>query len=103
MARVSIPDINQSIADPNRIKEFLAPFGIRYERWDTDDCRVSDNCSEQDILSAYSPEIERLKKEGGYVTADVINVNRETPGLDAMLAKFDKEHTHSEDEVRFVV
>jgi 1,2-dihydroxy-3-keto-5-methylthiopentene dioxygenase len=30
-------------------------------------------------------------------------VNSQTPNLDAMLAKFDKEHTHSEDEVRFTV
>ncbi|MEN0111372.1 MAG: cupin domain-containing protein, partial [Planctomycetota bacterium] len=34
---------------------------------------------------------------------DVINVSPDTPNLDAMLAKFDKEHTHSEDEVRFTV
>jgi 1,2-dihydroxy-3-keto-5-methylthiopentene dioxygenase len=51
----------------------------------------------------YAPEIERLKKQGGYVTADVINVNPQTPNLDAMLQKFSKEHTHSEDEVRFIV
>lgn len=37
------------------------------------------------------------------MTADVINVNPETPGLDEMLAKFSKEHTHTEDEVRFTV
>jgi 1,2-dihydroxy-3-keto-5-methylthiopentene dioxygenase len=37
------------------------------------------------------------------VTADVIDVQAETPGLDAMLARFDKEHTHSEDEVRFIL
>ncbi|MFN9915503.1 MAG: acireductone dioxygenase, partial [Pirellulaceae bacterium] len=37
------------------------------------------------------------------MTADVINVHRETPGLDAMLARFNQEHTHSEDEVRFTV
>ena len=33
----------------------------------------------------------------------MINVNPETPGLDQMLAKFDKEHLHTEDEVRFTV
>ena len=37
------------------------------------------------------------------MTADVINVTPETPGLDAMLEKFSKEHTHTEDEVRFTV
>ena len=55
------------------------------------------------ILEAFAPEIERLKEQGGFVTADVINVTADTPGLDEMLAKFDKEHTHSEDEVRFTV
>jgi 1,2-dihydroxy-3-keto-5-methylthiopentene dioxygenase len=37
------------------------------------------------------------------VTADVIDVNPSTPNLDAMLARFDKEHTHDEDEVRFIL
>jgi len=48
-------------------------------------------------------EIEELKVRGGYVTADVIDVNVQTPGLDAMLAKFNREHWHSEDEVRFII
>jgi 1,2-dihydroxy-3-keto-5-methylthiopentene dioxygenase len=37
------------------------------------------------------------------VTADVIDVRPETPNLDTMLAKFAKEHTHTEDEVRFIL
>jgi len=44
-----------------------------------------------------------MKRLGGYQTADVIDVSPETPGLDGMLAKFDREHTHSEDEVRFIL
>lgn len=44
-----------------------------------------------------------MKEAGGYVTADVIDVTPATPGLDAMIAKFNKEHRHSEDEVRFIV
>ena len=55
------------------------------------------------ILEEFAPEIESLKERGNFVTADVINVNADTPNLDEMLAKFDKEHTHSEDEVRFTV
>ncbi len=61
------------------------------------------DCSTEDVLSAYGREIEDMKRRGGYVTADVIDVKPETPGLDAMLARFDKEHTHSEDEVRFIL
>jgi len=48
-------------------------------------------------------EIETLKARNGYTTADVISLRPETPNLDVMLAKFDKEHLHTEDEVRFVV
>jgi 1,2-dihydroxy-3-keto-5-methylthiopentene dioxygenase len=59
--------------------------------------------TDADILAEYAPEIERVKAAGGFVTADVINVHPDTPNLDAMLAKFNKEHTHSEDEVRFTV
>jgi 1,2-dihydroxy-3-keto-5-methylthiopentene dioxygenase len=55
------------------------------------------------VLEAYAPEIERLKQEGGYVTADVIDVRPDTPGLEAMLEKFRREHWHDEDEVRFIV
>ena len=33
----------------------------------------------------------------------MIDVNPATPNLDEMLAKFDKEHTHSEDEVRVIL
>lgn len=102
MATVHIPDSNRSITDPVEINGFLAPFGIRYEKWDVEG-RIGSAATDEEILNAYRPEIERLKAEGGYVTADVINVQSDTPGLDEMLAKFDKEHTHSEDEVRFTV
>jgi len=83
------------------IRAELAVLGIDYERWRLD--RVSADASAAEVLAAYSDEIEEMKLRGGYVTADVIDVNPETPDLDAMLAKFDKEHTHSEDEVRFIL
>ena len=102
MARVHVPDQNREISEVDSIRSFLAPFGIWYEKWDVDG-RIGPNASNEEILAAYSPEIERLKAAGGFVTADVINVNPETPNLEQMLQKFDKEHTHSEDEVRFTV
>lgn len=85
------------------VREKLAEIGVDYDRWDADETRVSDDATNEEILVAYAPEIEELKSRGGYVTADVINVVPETPGLEEMLSKFDREHTHSEDEVRFVV
>jgi 1,2-dihydroxy-3-keto-5-methylthiopentene dioxygenase len=76
-------------------------LGIDYERWNLD--RVPPEASAESVLAAYSHEIDETKQRGGYVTADVIDVNSATPGLEAMLARFDKEHTHSEDEVRFIL
>ncbi|PYX50947.1 MAG: hypothetical protein DMG76_33390 [Acidobacteria bacterium] len=46
---------------------------------------------------------EELKRRGGYVTAGAIDVSPETPNLEVMLAKFNREHWHDEDEVRFII
>lgn len=102
MARIRIQDESREISDVEEIRAFLKPFGIWYEKWDVEG-RIGPEATNEEILCAYAPEIERLKAAGSFVTADVINVNASTPNLDAMLAKFSKEHTHSEDEVRFTV
>lgn len=102
MAILNVPDANETITSPDAIRAFLAPYGIWYERWPVEG-RIGADASSEEILSAYAAEVDRLKKEHGYVTADVINVVPDTPGLSEMLNKFNKEHTHSEDEVRFLV
>src|SRR5947207_1082190 len=102
MARITIPETGRRLDDPQEITAFLAPFGITYERWDVER-RVHPDASSEEILAAYAPEVEQLKQRGGYVTADVINVTPEVPNLEAMLDRFNKEHTHDEDEVRFIV
>jgi 1,2-dihydroxy-3-keto-5-methylthiopentene dioxygenase len=89
------------IEDDSAIRRELAALGIDYERWSLD--RVGGDATADDVLAAYADEIEEMKRRGGYVTADVIDVNPSTPNLETMLAKFDKEHTHSEDEVRFIL
>ncbi len=102
MATVKIPDENKTFVDPSETQRYLARIGIDTERWEPSH-PVAENAPEEEILDAYSEEIERLKASGGYVTADVIDVNPSTPGLDAMLDKFNREHWHDEDEVRFVI
>lgn len=103
MAIVNIPNKNEVLKDSSEITAYLSGIGIEYERWDADQARVSPDATEEEILAAYSPEIEKLKASGGYVTADVINIVPTTPNLDAMLNKFNKEHWHDEDEIRFIV
>ena len=102
MAVLQIPDENRTLRDKAEIADYLNKIGIDYEMWAPSQ-PLSADASQEDILRAYSSDIEKLKVRGGYVTADVINVNPQTPGLDAMLAKFCREHIHSEDEVRFIV
>ena len=102
MALVTIPDEKRSLSEAGEITRFLANVGIEYERWEPG-TSVAANASADEILAAYAPKIEELKKRGGYVTADVIDVNPQTPGLDAMLTKFNVEHWHDEDEVRFIL
>jgi 1,2-dihydroxy-3-keto-5-methylthiopentene dioxygenase len=102
MAILRIPDQGLTLRDQAEVKRRLAAVGIDHERWDTS--RVTrPGAPAAEILEAYASEIDRLKTSGGYVTADVIDVSPETPGLDAMLAKFNREHWHDEDEVRFIV
>jgi 1,2-dihydroxy-3-keto-5-methylthiopentene dioxygenase len=102
MAIVTVPAETRRITDPEEIRSFLAERGIDYDRWPLED-RVDPAADAEMILAAYAPEIDALKARGGFVTADVIDVRPETPGLDAMLEKFNKEHTHTEDEIRFTL
>src|SRR6266436_4986962 len=101
MAMVRIPDEQRSIDDPAAIAAFLSTRGIDYERW-TSPSSVGADAAPDTILAAYAYKIDELKARGGYVTADVIDVKPDTPGLDGMLARFNSEHWHDEDEVRFI-
>lgn len=102
MATVRIPAEKRALTDQNEVTQYLAKLGIEYERWPSAE-RVAPEASAEAVLAAYSAEIETLKAKGGYVTADVIDVTAQTPGLEAMLAKFKTEHWHDEDEVRFII
>jgi 1,2-dihydroxy-3-keto-5-methylthiopentene dioxygenase len=102
MVVVRIPDENRTLREVADIKAYLASIQIDYEYWEANQ-PVAPDAPPEEILAAYSGEIRALKEQGGYVTADVINVSPATPNLEAMLAKFSREHWHDEDEVRFII
>jgi 1,2-dihydroxy-3-keto-5-methylthiopentene dioxygenase len=102
MATLTIPDEDRVLTEPAAVTIYLAECGIEYERWPVGS-EVAPDAPADEILMAYAAEIEVLKMKGGYITADVIDVNPETPGLEVMLAKFNREHWHDEDEVRFII
>ena len=102
MAYLRIPSADRVIEDADSIRRFLLPHGIHYDRWAVAG-RIDRDATQEEILAAYAPEVEALKKSGGYITADVVNVTPDTAGLQEMLNKFNQEHRHAEDEVRFIV
>lgn len=101
MALLKIPEEDRSLTEQAAVTSFLAERGIEYERLGSTPTPA--DASADALLAAYAPKIDDLKARGGYVTADVIDVNAETPGLEAMLKKFSSEHWHDEDEVRLIV
>jgi 1,2-dihydroxy-3-keto-5-methylthiopentene dioxygenase len=101
MAVVNIPEAGRTIKDAAEITAFLAANDIEFER--TTYIQVPAEASSEEVLAAYKTKIDELSARGGYKTADVIDVSSATPNLDVMLNKFNSEHWHDEDEVRFIV
>lgn len=102
MAILYLRDEQHTITDAEAIASRLAAIDIQYERWAADR-PLAEDAPADDVLAAYAPQIDRLKQQGGYLTADVIDLHPTTTNLDTMLAKFSREHWHDEDEVRFIV
>jgi 1,2-dihydroxy-3-keto-5-methylthiopentene dioxygenase len=90
----------QNYTDPTKIKSIMAEYGIPFESWGV---RGTSGQPDDKILDIYKPEIDRLMQERAYVSVDLVALKKETPNLDAITAKFDKEHHHIDDEVRFTV
>ncbi|HTN34044.1 MAG TPA: cupin [Marinobacter sp.] len=98
----SQPETPCTVTDnPEKIRELLAKHGVRFEQWPTRELPA--NASQDDILTAYRDEVEKLKAECGFKTADVVSLNPDNPQKGAFRQKFLDEHVHKEDEVRFFV
>lgn len=89
-------------ADHADIARELARVGVRFERWQAAQ-PVSPGASQEEVLAAYSSDIERLQRDHGYQAVDVISLTPDHPDRVTLRKKFLNEHTHSEDEVRFFV
>jgi len=88
--------------DPAEIRARLNQAGVRFERWRAGR-EIGPNDSHAEILAAYSSDIERLKREGGYQAVDVVHMWPGHPDRELARCKFLDEHRHAEDEVRFFV
>ena len=102
MAILSIPETNTEIRDPKEIRAFFNARGVFFDQW-TCDAVFDDKATQEEILAAYSKDLTPFMEQGGYLTADVISINKLTENYDAIRAKFLAEHIHTEDEIRFFV
>lgn len=102
MAILSIPEKQIQISHPDEIRRFFNERGIFFDQWN---CEVTfdDKASQEEILAAYSKDLNPFMQQGGYLTADVISIHSLTENYPAIRTKFLAEHTHTEDEIRFFV
>jgi 1,2-dihydroxy-3-keto-5-methylthiopentene dioxygenase len=100
----------KTLTSPEAIAELCNPLGIYVDHWDVsalgpEICRMASVNPEygSQILDCFRESLEALKQRQGYLTEDIISLSPETPNLDTILAKFDKEHHHTDDEVRGIL
>lgn len=84
------------------IANALGAVGVRFEQWEASQ-PVEPGASQDEVIAAYRKDIDRLMREEGYKTVDVVSLTPDHPDRAALRQKFLSEHTHAEDEVRFFV
>ena len=102
MAILSIPDSNIQLTNVVEIRQFLNDRGVYFDQWKCD-VVFEDSATQEEILNAYEKDLKPFMEKGGYLSADVISINKLTENYEAIRTKFLGEHTHSEDEIRFFV
>ena len=88
--------------DHAEMAEHLRNIGVRYEQWQAS-APLPPGASPEEVMVAYKDDIDRLIKENGFKTVDVVSVAPDNPSRAQLRAKFLDEHYHREDEVRFFV
>lgn len=111
MAKIIFPDgVEEQDFAP--IRDRLADLGITLRQWPAPDSErarallakpaLSDE-EKEELLQAVEPRFRELQDEAGYRTRDMIVIHEDIPNLADLLAKFEKIHFHSDDEVRYVL
>lgn len=88
--------------DHAQIARVLNDVGVRFEQWEAAQPIVP-GAGQDKVIAAYRDDIDRLMRENGYQSVDVISLAPAHPDRATMRRKFLSEHTHAEDEVRFFV
>lgn len=111
MARIIFPDGKEN-TDLSFIQPRLSKLGITLRHWPApEDSRAQallnqqalNDTEKEELLKSVENRFEELKRDKGYATRDMVVIHEAIPGLNDMLAKFDKIHLHTDDEVRYIL
>jgi 1,2-dihydroxy-3-keto-5-methylthiopentene dioxygenase len=111
MARMIFPDGKEN-TDLSFIQARLNKLGITLKRWPAPedsrarallDQQALNDAEKEELLKGVDNRFEELKRDKGYATRDMVVIHEAIPGLPDMLAKFDKIHLHTDDEVRYIL
>ena len=110
MAKVTpLLGLSHSLSNADEVRAFLRPHGITYDRWEiSENARkiasqpVLDEEAKTALLRCFESELAELATKEGYVTSDMVCLQPDFEGLANALANFDREHYHTDDEVRFI-
>ena len=111
MAQIITSD-SKRITDFATIRQRLGHLGIALNHWaaPTDahtkellDKQSLSDPEKEELLGAVENRFEELKRDKGYKTRDMVVIHEAIPNLAEMLAKFEKIHYHTDDEVRYVL
>jgi 1,2-dihydroxy-3-keto-5-methylthiopentene dioxygenase len=107
MTRLSIhPDhdpasVLMDSSDRVRIAEALRERGVRFEHLGRPgDLHATDSAS---VLASCADLVTREQARHGYTAVDAVSVSAATPDLPTVRGRFLSEHTHAEDEARYMV
>ncbi|MBM7704763.1 1,2-dihydroxy-3-keto-5-methylthiopentene dioxygenase [Metabacillus iocasae] len=110
MATIRLHKNNERIENQQEVAAFLTNNEVIYENWDI--TKLPENLREkfaltdeekEAILTTFAAEIKDISDRRGYQAQDVISLSESTPNLEQLLQNFQREHHHTDDEVRFIV
>ena len=110
MAKLSTQN-GKKIENINEIQIELSSLKISLNKWPIENEETQSllnnkklNDEQKEIvLQGLDQYFLKLKSEAGYQSRDLIVLYPELDGLDSLEKKFDKCHTHDDDEVRYIV
>lgn len=110
MAYITFDNSERRIDNEEEVAAFLKQNEVIYEQWNItklpahlqENYMLTDE-QKQEILDVFAAEIKDISKRRNYQAADVISLSETTPNLDELLINFQREHHHTDDEVRFIV